>query len=109
MVGKHTEQCTEDTNSNIHMILKSLRGKIKDWSKLERNNLDVKIREVEKCMEDVDRGVTDTLDVVELHKVLEELYDQKVDMLRQKARVNWAFQGDRKSKFYHQCINRRNC
>lgn len=109
LVNKHLELTRADTNSNIHSILKSLRGKIKDWSKMDRNNIDVKIKEVEKCIEDVDKGARGNQSLVDLNRTLEGLYDRKVEMIRQKARVNWALQGEKNSKFYHQCITRRHC
>lgn len=30
-------------------------------------------------------------------------------MLKQRARITWALKGDRNSKFYHQCVQRRRC
>lgn len=55
MVEKHFETSKEDSISNIHTTPKSLRGKIKEWSKKDKNNIDVKIKEVEQCIEDVDK------------------------------------------------------
>ncbi|KAK1361779.1 hypothetical protein POM88_046253 [Heracleum sosnowskyi] len=45
-------------------------------------------------------------DTMALQDALSELYEKKVDMLRQQARVSWQINGDENSKFFHQCIQK---
>lgn len=90
MLDRQLSNLSEDSNSNIHMILKSVQGSIKDWSRQNKNNFDVKIKEVEKCINDVDNGLGHSRDLAFLNSSLEELYEQKVSMLKQKARATLA-------------------
>lgn len=47
--------------------------------------------------------------VMQLKLELEDLYEQKVSMLRQRARINWYFKGDKNTRFYHKIIQKRRC
>lgn len=77
------DNLTETADSNIHVILLNVRGFIKDWSRQNKNNTYTKIKEVEECINEVDNGGGQTRDLANLNGNLEELYEQKVSMLKQ--------------------------
>lgn len=56
LVEKLLDTSKGSSDLNIHSTLKLVRGKIKEWLRKDKNNIDVKIKDVEKCIEDVDRG-----------------------------------------------------
>ncbi|KAK1398769.1 hypothetical protein POM88_008632 [Heracleum sosnowskyi] len=93
---------------DVLSILRRARTKIKEWSKTECNKIDVRIKEVERSLDAADTSDTQQVNSDVIRELLGELYEQKVDMLRQKARVSWQINGDRNTKFYHQCIQKRN-
>lgn len=89
-------------NPNIQLMLKRARNMIKEWSKQDKNNIDVSIKEVKSSINEIDYNLGNVEDLPKLNSVLEELYDQKVSMMKQKARVTWALKEDHNTKFYHQ-------
>lgn len=95
------EKKMEDNNVNIQTLLKLARGEIKHWSRQEKSSIDIKIKEVEKCINDIDNGLGRVADLPSSRAALDELYEQKVSLLRQKARLNWSVKGDRNTRFYH--------
>ncbi|KAK1389926.1 hypothetical protein POM88_018104 [Heracleum sosnowskyi] len=99
----------QEGNLDVLSILRRARTKIKEWSKLGKNNIDIQIKEVESSLEQADNASNQNINKVVLNELLGELYEQKVDMLRQKARVNWQVKGDRNTKFFHQSIQKRRC
>lgn len=89
-------------NPNIQLMLKRARNMIKEWSKQDKNNIDVRIKEVKSSINEIDCNLGNAEDLPKLNSVLEELYDQKVSMMKPKARVTWALKEDHNMKFYHQ-------
>lgn len=90
-------------------MLKKSKLIVKDWSKQSKNNIDVKIKEVENMINKAHSDQFYAGNMAALSSNLEELYDQKVVMLKQRARVAWSLKGDRNTRFYHQYIQRRRC
>lgn len=103
------DRLTECKDANIHMVLKEIRNAFKEWSRQDKNKIDFKIKEVEKCINEVDNGRGQIKDLVNLNSTLDELCEQKVSMLKQKTRVNWALKSDKNTSYYHQSIQRRRC
>ncbi|KAK1363101.1 hypothetical protein POM88_038662 [Heracleum sosnowskyi] len=92
---------------NVQKLLRGIKEVIKDWHKDPNNNIDEKIKRKEELLNNLDGEDASTVMVVKTKNELEELYLDKVAMLKQKSRIQWNLHGDKNSKFYHQIIQKR--
>lgn len=91
--------------------LKGLKFKIKNWrsdSKNKRGPDDIKA-DIARIDLQIGNGGTGDLSVDRLHLLheLNELNLKQSCDLKQKARINWAIEGDENSRYFHSVINSR--
>ncbi|KAK1359963.1 hypothetical protein POM88_044437 [Heracleum sosnowskyi] len=102
----------DDDKFHVINVYNPRKEKIKEWSKDPNNNVNTRIREVEEYIARLDNSVISNTQKQQLRVIryeLEDLYDHKVAMLRQQARITWQVHGDKNSKFYQQAVmSRRN-
>ncbi|KAL8123355.1 hypothetical protein AgCh_011356 [Apium graveolens] len=104
--ASHDETESEGEVS-IQITLRKIRETIKKWARLPTNNIDYKIKELEKEVDIKDNVGDVTSDSVMLKQKFDELYDTKAEMIKQKSRFNWMALGDRNTKLFHQCVQKR--
>nr|GEW00533.1 putative reverse transcriptase domain-containing protein [Tanacetum cinerariifolium] len=106
------------TDSNAMILLKNklkrLKFRLKEWSSIKRSNKD----SIRKCLQDslieidkrLDEGLCYPDDVSKRFGLICDLksIDQKdlVD-LAQKAKVKWAIEGDKNSKYFYGIVNKK--
>ena len=108
----------EVTGDNAMTYLKkkfqALKGKLREWSHAYRSESNDKKLKLQMEIQNIDRQIDNGEcgeDLLRTRRVLwKELWDidkVKVKELAQKAKVKWAIEGDKNSKFFHGIINKR--
>ncbi|KAK1357882.1 hypothetical protein POM88_051138 [Heracleum sosnowskyi] len=96
------DQCAGDK-----LTTKEVKKIIKGWAFNIKDRTEASIKELEEFLDKDDQVGETNKELIQKRKQLEQLYDLRDDMLRQKSRLNWQKNGDRNSKFYHQVIQKR--
>ncbi|GJZ68261.1 RNA-directed DNA polymerase, eukaryota [Tanacetum coccineum] len=94
--------------------LKYLKGKIREWNGVSRSKVGlVKTqykKELEGIDEIIDRGKGDEEVIGRRVDIINKIHDieniQSMEMA-QKAKVRWAIEGDKNSRFFHGMLNKR--
>lgn len=94
-------------NMDLFSSLKSIKGNIKEHSKGFRSHLENAIRSLKDRLEQLKKQDNPGEEFASVRGRLMEKYEQRDDMLRQKARINWVAKGDGNNKFFHQTIQKR--
>lgn len=94
-------------NLTLYRALKFIKGNIKEHSKGYKNCLENDIKNLEVRMEQLEQLDNPGKDFALVRGKLMEKYEQRDEMLRQKARINWMAKGDGNNRFFHQAIQKR--
>lgn len=93
-----------DGKEDIHVVLKKMKSVLKDWDKKGKNELEVKIQDLQEKLDDFDQNNISGEEVKKCRMKLEGYLKKQNSMLQQKARINWIQKGDRNNKFFNKVI-----
>nr|GFB28456.1 RNA-directed DNA polymerase, eukaryota [Tanacetum cinerariifolium] len=106
----------DDSNAMIHFKkkLQCMKKAIRLWVTSYKRNQTCNVREIKQRLHDIDieldqGGVNNEilLDRKDLLKQLQDIKALESIDYAQKAKIQWAIEGDKNSKFYHGIINRK--
>ncbi|KAK1401455.1 hypothetical protein POM88_001060 [Heracleum sosnowskyi] len=81
-------------NLNSQSLIRRFKALVKGWSSNPENNVDARIKKLERNLDDLDKNNGTTQESLRIKEEINQLYEFKTSMLRQKSRVNWSLQED---------------
>nr|GEW39438.1 RNA-directed DNA polymerase, eukaryota, reverse transcriptase zinc-binding domain protein [Tanacetum cinerariifolium] len=106
----------DDRNGMVHFKKKMqfLKNEIRVWVMDQKQKQSGRIKEIKSKLSDIDkllgqRGVNDEilLSRMDLLKQMQDIKSSDARDCMQKAKIQWAIEGDENSKFFHGIINRK--
>lgn len=67
---------------NVQALLRKIKLSINCWSRDPKNNIDIRIKQVESSITNLENFSRQNVQIIELRNELDELYEQKVSMLK---------------------------
>lgn len=96
--------CDSHNSGSCFGILKEIKLKLKDWSKIRKQATKHLIKDLEDKLSDKHDNPNNESDKISIQEQLNQAYQNEVTQLKQKARIKWNIEGDGNTRFFHKSI-----